>query len=169
MGRELAAGTRAAAIRWYARLRTALQRELGLSPDAATQALYRSAVQGLGRRDALLVGRALERARLDACIARPPRQRPVGVFVSGPGGIGKSALGREFAIEARAAGWTVIAGMAAMPGRPYAALTGIAEQLILAQSELLDAIGSAARAVLALLTPLAAPAATLPGPVSRHQ
>ena len=38
MQRELAAGNRAAALRWYAHLREALQQGLGVSPDAQTQA-----------------------------------------------------------------------------------------------------------------------------------
>jgi DNA-binding SARP family transcriptional activator/tetratricopeptide (TPR) repeat protein len=169
MARELAAGNRAAAIRWYARLRSALQQVLGVAPDAATQALYRRAVEGLERRGPPLVGRELERAQLDAWIARPLRQRPAGVLVRGPGGIGKSALGLEFAADARAAGWTVVAVTAALPGRPYGALAAVAEQLVPAQLDLLDAVGPAARAALALLTPVAGPAPVLPGPLSRHQ
>ncbi|MDQ3759348.1 MAG: hypothetical protein M3331_05335, partial [Actinomycetota bacterium] len=48
MQRELAAGSRPAAIRWYGRLRTALRRELGLSPSSQTDAIYDECVAGLG-------------------------------------------------------------------------------------------------------------------------
>lgn len=169
MARELDAGNRSAAIRWYARLRSALQQVLGVSPDAATQALYRRAVEGLERRGPALVGRDLVRARLDAWVAQPARERPAGVLVRGPGGIGKSALGREFAADARAAGWTVAAVTAGLPGRPYGAVAAVVEQLILSQRTLLDAVGPSAHSVLAMLTPLAGPAAPLLGPLGRHQ
>jgi hypothetical protein len=82
---------------------------------------------------------------------------------------GKSALGVEFAADARAAGWTVVAVTGALAGRPYGALAAVVEQLCLAEPALLDAVGPAARAVLAMLTPLAAPAPALPGPLGRHQ
>ncbi len=47
MQRELASGNRAAALRWYAHLREALQQGLGVSPDAQTQALYQRCIAGL--------------------------------------------------------------------------------------------------------------------------
>ncbi|WOB06010.1 ATP-binding protein [Piscinibacter gummiphilus] len=169
MAQALESGNRAVAIRWYARLRQALQQELGVRPDAATQALYRRAIEGLERSGPMLVGRALTRARIDAWAGMPPRERPAGLVVHGPAGIGKSALGRETASELRAAGWTVIEVAAALPGRSFAALAATVEPLIVARPELLDAIGPAARSVLALLTPLALPAAPLPGPLGRHQ
>ncbi|MCL4182785.1 MAG: AAA family ATPase [Burkholderiaceae bacterium] len=169
IARELAAGNRISAIRWYARLRGALQQVLGVMPDAASQALYRRAVEGLEHPGPAFVGRELVRARLDAWLALPPYRRPAGMMVRGPGGIGKSALGREFAADARAQGWTVVAVAAVLPGRPYGALAAVVEQLVLARRDLLDAVGSAARAVLAMLTPLVGPAPALPGPLSRHQ
>lgn len=169
IGRALAAGNRAVAIRWYARLRSGLQQELGLRPEATTQALYRRAIEGLERNGPTLVGRALVRARIDAWAARSPRERPAGLFVRGPAGIGKSALGREVAGELRAAGWTVVDVAAALPGRPFAALAAAMEPLIVAQPALLEAVGPAARAVLGLLTPLAQPAPALAGPLGRHQ
>ena len=47
MQRELDAGNRAAALRWYAHLREALQQGLGVAPDAQTEALYERCVAGL--------------------------------------------------------------------------------------------------------------------------
>ena len=50
MAAALDAGNRAAALRWYARLREALQQELGVEPDNATEALYDAASPGRSRR-----------------------------------------------------------------------------------------------------------------------
>lgn len=47
MAHELSAGNRAAAVRWYARLREALERELGVVPDRDTEALYQQCVASL--------------------------------------------------------------------------------------------------------------------------
>ena len=55
------------------------------------------------------------------------------------------------------------------PGRAYALVTAIAERLLLDDRAALDRIGDAARNVLGLLTPLAAPSRPLPGPLGRHQ
>lgn len=169
MQRELERGNRTAAIRWYARLRAALHEQLAVMPDEASRALYRRAVEGLEPPGPARVGRALERARIDALLAQPARRRPGGVLVHGAGGIGKSALGREVAADLRAAGWTVAAIAARPAGRPYATLAGVVEQLVLDRRGLLDDVGAPARAVLALLTPLAAPAGALTGPLGRHQ
>ncbi len=164
-------GNRTAAIRWYARLRRALLQSLGVAPQAETQALYRRAAEGLvqARRGPALIGRELPRAWLEAWLAAPPRQRPIGVLVTGPGGIGKTALGQELAADARAAGWVVSSIAAVLPGRPHAAMAALAEDLLHSRPDLLDAVGAPARAVLAVLTPLAAPADALAGPLGRHQ
>ena len=171
MAAALEQGNRTAAIRCYARLRRALQQALGVAPAVETQALYRRAADGLvqARGGHGLVGRELTRARLEAWLATPPRQRPVGVLLTGPAGIGKTALGQELAADARDAGWTVVTVTATLPARPHAAMAALAEELLQARRELLDAIGAPARAVLALLTPLALPADALPGPLGRHQ
>jgi hypothetical protein len=87
----------------------------------------------------------------------------------GPAGIGKSALGREIAAMAQARGWTVCRVEAPQSGRTYAVMCAITERLIVEDRGVLDRIGAQARAVLALLSPHAAPADTLPGPLGRHQ
>jgi DNA-binding SARP family transcriptional activator len=169
MERELHAGNRAAAIRWYAHVRTALQQTLGVAPEPSTEALYRRCIAGLERSRAALVGRAIERARIGAWIQAAPRQRPGGVVLTGPAGIGKSALCREIEDLVRDQGWDAIAVDAAPSGRPYLAVATAAERLILEGRAALDAVGAPARAVLALLTPLAGPPEDLPGPLGRHQ
>lgn len=171
MAVALAQGNRTAAIRWYARLRRALLETLGVAPAAETQAMYRRATDGLAqpRRGPALIGRAMVRAQLEAWLLAAPRQRPGAVLVTGPGGIGKTALGRELAADARAAGWWVVTVTAVLPGRPHAAMAALTEELLQSRRDLLDAIGSAARSVLALLTPLAEPADARAAPMGRHQ
>lgn len=169
IARELAAGNRAAAIRWYGRVRDALQHALGVAPGAQMQALYHRCVDGLGQPGPALVGRELVHAQIAQWLRLPLHARPSGVVVSGSGGIGKTALCREIASLAQHDGACVVSVDAALPGRPYAAVAAACERLILQDRALLDTIGEAARAVLAMLTPLAAPAANLPGPLGRHQ
>lgn len=169
MARESAAGNRAAAIRWYAHLREALQQELGAVPDRATEALYKQCVAGLERPGPTFVGRAMVRAQVAAWLGLAVGERPGGMVVSGPAGIGKSAFCRELAALARERGWTVVRVDAAHPGRSYAVIVALAEHVILSDRGALDQIGAPARSVLAQLSPLAAPAAALPGPLGRHQ
>ena len=90
-------------------------------------------------------------------------------MLRGPAGIGKSALGREIASQARERGWRVLRVQATGSGRAYAVITAIAEHVLLDDRAPLDRIGDAARNVLGLLSPLAAPAEPLPGPLGRHQ
>jgi tetratricopeptide (TPR) repeat protein len=169
MQRELAAGNRAAALRWYARLREALQQGLGVTPDAQTQALYERCIAGLQAAGPAFVGRAQASAQAAAWLGMAAIQRPGGIVLRGPPGIGKSALGREIAAQARTRGWAVCCVEAPQNGRTYAVMCDITERLIFEDRSVLDRIGAQARAVLALLSPHAAPADTLPGPLGRHQ
>ncbi len=169
MQRELAAGNRAAALRWYAHLREAMQQGLGVSPDAQTQALYERCIAGLQAAGPAFVGRAEACAQAAAWLGTAAGQRPGGIVLRGPAGIGKSALGREIGVQAQARGWTVWRVEASQTGRAYAVMSAIAERLILDDRGVLDRIGAQARAVLALVSPQAAPADTLPGPLGRHQ
>lgn len=169
MQRELAGGNRAAALRWYAHLREALQQGLGVSPDAQTQALYERCIAGLQAVGPAFVGRAQASAQAAAWLGMAAIERPGGIVLRGPPGIGKSALGREIAAQAQTRGWAVCRVEASQTGRTYAVMSDITERLIVQDRGVLDRIGAQARAVLALLNPHAAPADTLPGPLGRHQ
>ncbi len=169
MQRELEAGNRAAALRWYAHLREALQESLGVAPDRQTAALYERCVAGLQSLGPAFVGRALPIAQVMAWLDLAPADRPGGIVLRGPGGIGKSALGREIAAEAGTRGWHVVRVQAAASGRAYAVVSSIAERVLLEDPAPLDRIGDSACNVLAMLTPLAAPAKALAGPLGRHQ
>jgi len=169
MQRELDSGNRAAALRWYAHLREALQHSLGVVPDALTEALYERCVASLQAAGPAFVGRALTCAQVTAWLGMPPGQRPGGIVLRGPAGIGKTALCRQIGTQARARGWGVWQVDASQAGRTYAVVASIAERLILDDRSVLDRIGPQARAVLALLSPQAAPATALPGPLGRHQ
>jgi DNA-binding SARP family transcriptional activator len=167
--RELAAGNRAAALRWYARLRSALQESLGLAPDQATEALYERCIAALRPSMPPFLGRETELAQVRAWLRAAAAERSGGLVVRGPAGIGKTALCAQIASAAREQGWTVLKVDVAQPDRPYAATAAAIEQLVLDNRSLLDKIGSAARAVLAALTAVAAPAPVLQGPLGRHQ
>lgn len=169
MAREFAAGNRAAAVRWYAHLREALERELGVAPDRDTEALYAQCIAGLQQAAPASIGRALVRAQVAAWLAMSDGERPGGIVLRGPAGIGKTAFCGELGALARERGWTVIRVDAAQPGRAYAVIAALAERVIVSDRGLLDRLGAPARSVLAQLCPLSAPAAALAGPLGRHQ
>ena len=163
MRRELAAGSRPAAIRWYGRLRSALRRELGIPPSPETRTLYDECVAGLGAAEPAFVGRQLELARATALLRGEPGRTLV---VRGPAGIGKSALCRELARLAQAEGWTVITTRATEDSAPYAPLAGVVEQVQASEPNVVEALGSRGRAVAVGLT---SPAARGESPLTRHQ
>lgn len=165
----LDAGNRAEALRWYARLRDALQEALGVAPDARTEALYARCVAGLRAPAPALVGREQEVARAVSLLEAPPGERAGSIVLRGPAGIGKSTLGHEIAARARALGWHVLRVDATEAGRAYAVAAAVAERLVIEDRSLLDRIGAQARTVLARLTSIAAPSERLPGPLGRHQ
>lgn len=169
MRRALESGDRPAAIRWYSRLRTALRQALGVAPDRETHALYEQCVAGLRRPGPAFVGREIELAQAAAWLGAPADQRGGGLVVRGEAGLGKSAFCRQLASLARERGWFVMRVDAAQPDHPYAVIAAAVEQLIFVERALLDAVGEPARSVLAVLSPLAAPAAPLHGPLGRHQ
>jgi len=169
MLQALETDNRTQALRWYAHLRDALRKELAAVPDARTQALYERCTAGLPSPGIAIVGRTVELTRVLDWLALPPARRPGGVVCQGDAGIGKSALCREVAAHARSWGWTTWRFDAADSARTYGLMTCLAESLLLQDRSRLDRIGAPARSVLALLTPMAAPAASLPGPLGRHQ
>ena len=169
MALALAAGNRATAIRWYAHLRAALQEQLGVVPGRETEAVYERCVTSLQRAGPAFVGRDMARAQVAAWLTMAPRERPAGIVLRGPAGIGKTAFCRELDALARERGWTVARVGAVQPGRAYGVMAALSERLILEDRSLLDRVGAPARSVLALLSRLAAPAAALQGPLGRHQ
>ena len=115
------------------------------------------------------VGRQIELAQAVAWLGAPAGERSGGLAVRGPAGIGKSAFCRALGAAARERGWSVVSVDAAQPGRPYAVIAAALEQLVLQDRSVLEAVGAPARSVLAMLSPHAAPASAVQGPLSRHQ
>lgn len=169
MARELAGGSRPAAIRWYGRLRSALRRELGILPSAETQALYDGCVAGLATAEPDFVGRELELATATAVLRSHPGAAPGALVVRGVAGIGKTAFCRELALVARAEDWIVIAAGATEADGPYAPIASAIEQLVESDRGLLEELGARGRSVLAELTSVAGPAARLGRPLRRHE
>lgn len=169
MQRELEAGNRCAALRWYSHLKEALQQSLGMTPDARTEAMYERCVAGLQSLGPAFVGRAQILGQVTAWLGMAAGERPGGIVLRGPAGIGKSALCREIGVLARRRGWVVMRLDASETGRTYGAIAAIVDSIILDDRSALDRIGAPARAVLAQLSPLAAPASDLLGPLGRHQ
>jgi DNA-binding SARP family transcriptional activator/tetratricopeptide (TPR) repeat protein len=168
MRAELASGNRHAAIRWYGRLRTNLERELGMPPSSESQALYEECVAGLGRIAMAFVGRQVELARA-AVTLRFAEQGGVGaLMVRGPAGIGKTALCRRVASSARERAWLVVTVVATVGSSPYAPLVSAVEQLLSRDHTLLGVLPDRARSALAELTLLAAPAQPHEGGLTRH-
>ncbi|MCO1659756.1 ATP-binding protein [Pseudonocardia humida] len=161
----LRAGHRHAAIRWYGRLRTSLERELGLAPGPRSQALYEECVAGLGPASTAYVGRQVELAR--AAVALRGAE-PGALVVRGPAGIGKSALCAQVTAMAARSGRLVVSVVAVSGSGPYAPLAAAVEDLLRRDRSLLDAVPGSTRSVLAGLTPLARPAQPPEQGLNRH-
>ena len=165
MRAALREGNRHAAIRWYGRLRTGLERELGLAPGRRSRALYEECVAGLAPTAPAFVGRQVELARAALALRGV---EPGAFVVRGPAGIGKSALCGRLATMAGGSGRLVVSVTAASGDRPYAPLAAAVEDLLGRDRSLLDAVPGATRAVLAGLTPLARPAQPPAQGLNRH-
>jgi len=163
------AGQRHAAIRWYERLRIALIRELGARPDAETRALYDRCTSGLRLGEPVFVGRELELAAVMGELGRVAGGGTAAVVVRGTIGIGKSALCREVVRRAADGRWRVLTTTSTASGPPYGPIAAAIEQLLLGGRAALEALPGRTRSVLAELTPLAEPAPSLAGPLTRHQ
>ncbi|MCW2492422.1 MAG: hypothetical protein JWN47_1786 [Frankiales bacterium] len=165
----LESGQRHAALRWYGRLRAALEQELGVRPGFETERVYEQCVAGLRAADRPLMGRDFALAKVRAALDAGADGEVTALVIRGPGGIGKSALCREFARAARSRGWTVAAVRATAAAGPYAALIEAVERVIGLNRALLDALPARTRSVLAELSPLARPAEAWEGVLTRHQ
>jgi DNA-binding SARP family transcriptional activator len=91
MKAALRGGNRHGAIRWYGRLRTALEHEVGLLPSPETVALYEECVAGLRPTGGAVIGRQVELAQVRAALRSAPGELGA-LVVRGAAGIGKSAL-----------------------------------------------------------------------------
>lgn len=130
MRSAMATGSRPAAIRWYGRLRTVLEQELGILPSRDTDAVYDECIAGLGVTESAFVGRQVELASATAVLRSDPGAEVGALVVRGPAGIGKSALCRQVARVARAEGWMVITAAATLAGSPYTPLSAVIDQLV---------------------------------------
>jgi len=169
MRAALDAGRRHTAIRWYERLRLALASELGVRPSAPTRALYEEATAGVGLGEPAFVGRATELATAMAALTRARTGATAALVLRGPPGIGKSALARETTRRAADAGWRVVTTTGVAATTPYAPLAAAVEQLLADAQGAHAALPERTRAILAELTPVAAPAPPLRGALTRHQ
>ena len=164
----LAQGNRSEAITRYGRLRTALQHQLGLAPDAESRALYAQCLAGLERSATPFVGRQLELART-AVALRFAEQGQVGALVvRGSAGLGKSALCRRLADTATERGWSAVTVAASYGGSPYAPLLSAVEQLASRHPGVLDDLDAHTRSTLTALTTPTGALAQEPG-LTRHQ
>ncbi len=164
-----AAGQRHVAIRWYERLRIALVRELGVQPDAQTQALHDHCTAGVRLGERAFVGRQAELGEAQQLLAAAAGGKGSALIVRGSGGIGKSAFCRRVSGVAQATGWRVLSVAATASAVPYAAIGDMVEQVLDHGRSWLEAVPRRSRSILAELTPLAGPAAPLQGAVTRHQ
>ena len=141
------AGNRQAALRQYERLAVTLHRELGVTPGPRATALRDRllAEQGLAaaRQDVVLVGRSRELRRAEE-VLRAGRT----LVVTGPAGVGKSALEAALAERAGRLGFQVGAGTAApVEGAwPFAPLLEAVAQLCRPPSPVLETLDPGHRA-----------------------
>ena len=169
MRAELAGGNRHAAIRWYGRLRTNLERELGVPPSPESQALYEECVAGLDRVATAFAGRQAELALAAVTLRSAERGELGALAVRGPAGIGKTALCRQVASSARQRAWLVVTVAATVGSSPYAPLVSAVEQLLSRDHTLLDALPYQARSALAELMLPPAPIPPRRGGITRHR
>lgn len=163
-------GNRVAGVRWFSRLRENLARELGVTPDVTSQALYEECLEGLSTAiETTMVGRDRELTTAQRALATMVDRGHGALVVRGPAGIGKSVLCRELAAAAAAEGWSVKTTHADEPDLAYRPLVALIEEALLDRQDGAAGLHPHARAVLAAMTPMAGPADSLEGPLSRHQ
>lgn len=169
MSAALDAGDRAGAIRLYGRLRTLLQRELGISPSIESRELYERCAVAWGAPRSSMVGRQPELARLAEVLRSAERGEASALVIRGPAGIGKTTMCHELGDLARDRGWQVVSVAAGAVGEAYAPVTAAVEQLLHRDAGVLRRLPAASRSALAGLTALAAPAAAPAGGLTRHR
>jgi DNA-binding SARP family transcriptional activator/tetratricopeptide (TPR) repeat protein len=154
MREEAARGDRRAALRHFERFDRALHRELGVGPSEEALALRDSLLAELAEPAAVaavpadLLGRDTELGRIREIISAAAAGRTRTVFVSGPPGVGKSALLEEVRRIAAANRWRVGHGVAAaVEGAwPYAPVLDALAELCRRHPSLLDGLDDRYRA-----------------------
>ncbi len=167
MRAALAAGNRHAAVRWYGRLRTMLLRDVGVLPDAETEALYAECVAGLGATEPLFVGRHFELARASGAFGGGS---PLSLLlVRGSAGMGKSTFCGELAKVAARAGWLYVETRAGPASSPYMGVATLLGSLTSSHRGVLSEVGPGTQSVLAELTSLSGRADDGRRSLTRHQ
>ncbi len=133
---HLAHSDRAAALRVYHSCAALLEKELGVSPSAETEAMHQALLATPAKAAALpprgqLVGRASAWQRLRQIWQAPFTGAPQLVLIEGEAGVGKSRLAQEFLAWAQRQGviTAVTTCYAAESGLPFAPLAGLLEAL----------------------------------------
>ena len=151
--RQLAdSGNRGAALRQLERLERALRRELGVSPGPAVaslraELLASDAPESQRRPASVLFGRDAELRRIDRLIMAASAGEGRTLFVSGPAGIGKTAVLRWLDRRAEERGLRVgVGAAAALEGAwPYAPVLEALADLCRRYPALLDGLADAYR------------------------
>jgi len=160
-------GRRDAALRQYQECVAALQRDLALEPEAATQELYQDILRqrpalvptssiAAGRADTPLVGRQAETKDLRAALADAWTGRGHTVAVVGEAGVGKSRLLAELAAEAGHRSGAVLLGRCyeterGLPFGPWVA--ALRDAGVLTDARILEDLEATWRAQLSRLLP----------------
>jgi DNA-binding SARP family transcriptional activator/tetratricopeptide (TPR) repeat protein len=175
MRRELAAGQRSAALRWYVHLRDHLQQTLGVKPGPEVQKLYLECVSGLEGNSPVFVGRGMELAKVLNALRNASARDSLtgargGMLLQASAGMGKTSFCRQLTREARNLGWQVRSVEATDWTRPYGLATDLVEPLLQeADGDARQALGSHAQAVLSAMIPSSGVPHAMPLPIGRHQ
>lgn len=150
MRRHAAGGDRHAALRQFERLDRHLRGELGVGPGREATALREQLLADRvpARRPApVLVGRERELAELERLVDESAAGTNRTVFVTGPAGIGKSALLGYVAEPAQAANFRIARGVSAPieGGWPYATVVEALGDLCRQHPSLLDGLADVHR------------------------
>lgn len=170
MREQFEAGRLHAAIRQFQRLKTILDRDLGVLPSPETVALYRqvlgTAASGWVR--PALVGREVELVRARAALRRAVEGRAAAIFVTGPPGIGKTRLCEELLDHVAGDGWLVLraAGREQTSSVPYWPLVEAIQAVLVERPAAAEALGEAERQLLTRLAGLATGEPRVP--IHRH-
>ncbi len=152
MQRHVAAGDRHAALRQFERLDRALRQELGVAPGREAVALRDrlragstervGTEAGTGATGSALVGRDAERSVLDRALAAASTGASRTLLVTGPTGVGKSALLVAATARAREIGFRVgVGACATLEGAwPYAPVVEALADLCRRHPSLLDGL-----------------------------